>query len=485
MRQPGRALARTTLVAASLAVLAVLLRLPFQVHQLWAWDSVLYARALEQGFHVDYELATQRPHPPGSLFYVVTAAAVRIAAADSNSALVLVSIVASALATAGIFLIARRLASEGAALVAAAAFAVNPLVWTYSEVAYPYTVLGLGSIVVAAACLAARSGRPGGLMLASASLGLAAGFRQDLLLLLGPLWIATLLGHAPRDQIRAVATVAVTSAVWLIPTVVLSDGPGAYLVALAKQTEFVARTYSVPRQGLDALSANLATIAHGVGWGLFLIGAFAPLALAARRGRSFLLLWSAPAIAFFMLVHIGEWGYTLSILPALYVAAAIGLDLASRATAPFGSLRPVLVTAGVVAAAAVFIVSPGPFSASAVETHDRELAARVRYVRATFAAESTAILAREDFLLVRYYLPEYRAWFYDPEPYGKTKARHRKRMTNVTAMVVFTQGLQPRGDQRVDYLECARGVRIAYIPVGPEDILELVGDRYFTSREPE
>ena len=78
-------------VAAGLAALVIVARLPFATHTLWAWDSVLYARALEQGFHVGVDLADQRPHPPGYLFYVGGAAAARLFTGDSNAALVVTS----------------------------------------------------------------------------------------------------------------------------------------------------------------------------------------------------------------------------------------------------------------------------------------------------------------------------------------------------------------------------------------------------------
>ncbi len=64
------ALARAVAVPAGLFALVLASRLPFVTHALWAWDSVLYARALEHGFHVDFDLADQRPQPPGYLLYV-------------------------------------------------------------------------------------------------------------------------------------------------------------------------------------------------------------------------------------------------------------------------------------------------------------------------------------------------------------------------------------------------------------------------------
>jgi len=70
-------LTRPALIAGALFALTLATRVPFASAQLWAWDSVLYARAIEDGFHVDYATATQRPHPPGYIFYVATTAVAR------------------------------------------------------------------------------------------------------------------------------------------------------------------------------------------------------------------------------------------------------------------------------------------------------------------------------------------------------------------------------------------------------------------------
>lgn len=180
---------RPALIAAALFALTLATRVPFMSGQLWAWDSVLYARALEDGFHVDYVTANQRPHPPGYLFYVAIAAFARQFTGDSNSALVLISMFASALTAAALFLLARRFATERSAAFVALGFALSPLVWHYSEVAYPYTLLGLLSVALAA-CFADTRGRGvKAALLASAALGASAGFRQDLLWILGPLWV--------------------------------------------------------------------------------------------------------------------------------------------------------------------------------------------------------------------------------------------------------------------------------------------------------
>ncbi|MDP9283319.1 MAG: DUF2723 domain-containing protein, partial [Chloroflexota bacterium] len=117
-------------IAAALAALVFATRVPFAAKTLWAWDSVLYARALEQGFHVGVDLADQRPHPPGYLFYVGAAAMARLLTRDSNAALVIVSVLASALTAAAVYLLCRRYADRALAVVVALGAATAPLAWT-------------------------------------------------------------------------------------------------------------------------------------------------------------------------------------------------------------------------------------------------------------------------------------------------------------------------------------------------------------------
>src|SRR5439155_10275511 len=76
------------LVAAAIFVVTVVTRVPFATAHLYAWDSTLYARALEHGFRVTADPATESPHPPGYIWYVAVAALVRLAVHDSNAALV-------------------------------------------------------------------------------------------------------------------------------------------------------------------------------------------------------------------------------------------------------------------------------------------------------------------------------------------------------------------------------------------------------------
>jgi hypothetical protein len=471
---------------AALVLLAVLAsRAPFAAQQLWAHDSVLYASAIEQGFHVDDDLRDQRPHPPGYILYVASANAAHAAGLDSNAALVLVSALASAIGAALLFLMARRRVGEGIALVAALAYAANPLVWQYSEIAYPYTVLGLGSIGIAWSCVSARGRGLRPAIAASMVFAIAGGFRQDLLLLLFPLWLWCIAPLGRRRAAIAAVSAALICLVWLVPTVALSGGLGEYFGALRGQAAYVRDAYSVVAQGWPALVANVDATSYAVGWGLL---AVAPLAFAstvaitrrAWRERStgvlgFALLWSFPALALYVVLHIGDWGYVLSALPGLYLLGAHAL---AKLAGEIGR-RPALTSgwgALVVAPALLFVLAPAPFSADAIVWHDRELAARFAYVRENFPARTTMILTREDFLLVRYYLSEYRARQYDPEPY--LKSWRRMRTSRVEHVVVFTRGLVPDQPVEVRRVTCSKGIELVYIDVVPGAVLEFRGERY-------
>jgi hypothetical protein len=480
---------RTHAVALLLFVMVLVSRVPFASHTLWAHDSVLYANAIERGFHVDDDLAQQRPHPPGYILYVATAGLARAAGLGSNDALVLVSALASALAAVALFLLARRWTSRTIAMIAAIGFAANPLVWQYSEIAYPYAVLALGSIAVASCCLLAhgRGLRAG--IAASIAFGIAGGFRQDLLILLLPLWGWSIAPLGLRRGVITAASVALAVMAWLVPTIALSGGIGEYFDALQSQAGYVRETYSIAGQGAPAFIANLAATSWAAGWGLLLMGplAFATGFVAVRRrwrvrrvDAGFMLLWTLPPLGVYVLLHIGDWGYILSALPGLYVLGARALQ---SLTSAFPSGRRLTLAGSwgalVMAPAALFVLGTLPFSAARLAAHDGDLIARVTYVREHFQPKATLILTREDYLLVRYYLPEFRARQYDPEPYTRSSMRMRTR--RVDRVVVFTAGLVPDRQLDVRRVQCKKGVELVYMDVLPDAVLDFKGERYALS----
>lgn len=427
-------------VAAILAVLVLASRVPFAPKTLWAWDSVLYARALEQGFHVGADLMDQRPHPPGYVFYVALASAFRLLTRDSNAALVGVSILASSLTAAAVYLLCRRYAGRALSVAAALGAASAPLAWTYGEVAMPYALLGLLSIVLAMSLREARSRPWPAALLASLGLGLAAGFRQDVLLLLGPLWLWMIAARSWRERVMCAGALGVAALAWFVPTAALSGGAAAYLASLGGQAGRVSELS--PAAGADALLRNTLLTVYALWWGL--VG-FALLLLAAAVARvrsrrrltenaAFFALWLVPAALVYVTIHIGDPGYLMSMLPGLYVAcAALLAPLALNAPRAAVAFVALLVAVNVGA----FLAADTPFSARAIARHDSSLDQRVAFIRSKFPPASTAILAQSEYLTARYYLGEYRVLFFGDHPEVLSQAVREVRVTSPSTIVIF------------------------------------------------
>ena len=438
-------------VAAVIAAVVLVSRIPFVSQTLWAWDSVLYARAIEQGFHVGTDLGDQRPHPPGYFFYVGLAAIIRVVMRDSNAALVVISVVASALTAAAVYCVCRRYADRSLALLVALGAAFAPLMWTYGEIAMPYALLGLLSVVLAVALRDARRRTWPAALAASAGLGLAAGLRQDVVLLLGPLWLWMLWVRPWRERGLSVIALGLASLVWFVPSAVLSGGFAEYVGSLSGQAARVSELS--PAAGGDALLRNTLLTVYALWWGLLgfalLLVAASVAALTARRRLSeetlFFALWLIPAALVYVTIHIGDPGYLMSMLPGLYVAcAALLAPIARRAPAPVITTAALAVAISVV----VFTIGETQFSRSALARHDRVLNERVAAVRGQ-SPSSIVILARSQYLAARYYLPDYRVLFDGAAPEVLSSKVREVRLSAPAGIVYFGDDVPSGGSTPV------------------------------------
>lgn len=463
-------------VAAAFAGATALSRLPFTTRQLWEWDSVLYARALEQGFQVSDVLARSRPHPPGYVFYVASAGLARALGLGTNDALVAVSVVASALGAAAAYLIFARLAGRAVAAFTTLGIAASPLFWLHGEVASPYALLVPLSALLALAMVAARRRGTGAAIGASAALGLAAGFRQDILIFLGPLWLWAILPSPPRTRSVAMAAAGIACLTWFVPSALLSGGPLAYLDSTGRQFTSLSGTTAM---GPRSIEGNVAIVGEAVGWtmllfGLILIGLVLARLLAVARGSrvhpierwqlAFLTLWIVPPLFFFTIVHVGEWGQLLALAPPLFALTAVLLrgpfdELPARARALLGGA---LVAAAMVSAA--FFVGGGDpvFSAAGLAEHDRSTLERTAYVRTHHGPADTLILAGPELLVAGHYLPGYAIAFSDDRATG-TYERH---LTRATAVVVYAPSAAPRAPDLSAALRPGYGLAIMTLPAG-------------------
>jgi hypothetical protein len=233
--------------------------------------------------------------------------------------------------------------------------------------------------------------------------------------------------------------VGVAALAWFLPSASLSGGLTAYLASLGGQASRVSELS--PAAGSDALVRNTLLTVYALFWGLLgfalLLAAGIVAWLTARRRLSeetmFFALWLVPAAFVYVTIHIGDPGYLMSVLPGLYVACAALLAPIARRAAPIVLPWTALFVA---INAAVFALGDGPFSASAIATHDRVTGQRAAAVRA-MAPSSTVVLARSDYLIARYYLPGYTVLFDGAAPEVLSSAVREMRVTSPTAVFYF------------------------------------------------
>src|SRR3972149_1070502 len=138
-------------------------------------------------------------------------------------AMVLVSMALSAAAVAATYWAGSRLFSRSVGLAAALLLLTSVTFWTYGAVALAYPALALAG-ALALGLTAPPPMRPSAALVMSLLLGLASGFRPDLLLWLSPLWAWTLLRSGWRSAVPAAALAFALVLGWLVPTMVLSGG---------------------------------------------------------------------------------------------------------------------------------------------------------------------------------------------------------------------------------------------------------------------
>ena len=104
-------------------------------------------------------------------------------------------------------------------------------------------------------------------------------------------------------------------------------------------------------------------------------------------------------------MHIGEWGFVLSLVPGMYVLLAWLLARVAGTRAGRG-VATALVLANAVGCALLFLAGDDPvFSRASLVAHDRATEAKTDWIRA-HAPPSAIIVASAEVLVASYYLPD-------------------------------------------------------------------------------
>ncbi len=420
------------LIALGLLVATVALRLPFASRTLFAWDSANFALALNQ-----YNVAFHQPHPPGYPLYVAIAKLIDSFVFDANASFVIISIAASGLAVAALYLLASRLYDPWTGFVSALLLAVSVGFWGYGEVAYPYSALALFGILMAGLCWMMWQGHRSVAILSGLVLGISGGIRQDTLLFLGPLWLVSVWGTGLLRFALSSVVLGLSVASWLYPAIQLSGGWDVFQQASAAQGYLVLPSSSALYNGINGIRHNTLLLGHSIdqmfgatalvtvyGLGRFLTFR----GLVTDQRLRFLLLWFVPPVLVYTMVHIGEPGYVLSVTPVLCIVTAVAIRdishdarsalllVASRSRQLRGLSSVAWTSSAIVGVALVMILmawnanaflrTAGPGRWSEISSIDSIISRQVEYAR-QLAPSSTVVLAKERYRQMQYYLQGY------------------------------------------------------------------------------
>jgi hypothetical protein len=310
--------------AFAIFLVAVAVRVPFRASYLVNWDSVNFALGVGA-----FDLESHQPHPPGYLGYVLLGRIIDWFVGDPVVALVAISVVAGAAATMWVYVLASRIVSERAALISAGLFGTSPLVWYYSEVPLTYIVeVALALPLVILVLEARKRASPGLLYGATALLALMGAVRQTSLVLFLPLLVYGALAFHWKTRLKGASILGGLALIWLIPLIVMSGGPVNYL-QLSRQLAELTGGATWLGSGAGVLQ-NFIVVTIAVVLGMHLALLAVPLELAsketspplAREHRHLMVAWGLPAFLTYLLVHSGQLGYVLLLLPIGIIWAA-------------------------------------------------------------------------------------------------------------------------------------------------------------------
>jgi len=323
--------------------LGIATRIPFRERLVTHADTWLFIDGMAH-----YDVSMGAPHFPGYILYVMSAKAVDLFLHDPLSSLLVLSLFCSGSFVAGSYWLGRELFNARTGIYCGLFALTGPMIWSYGTVGLSYMIEASLALWMAWACYRALGGDCGQVLISAFALGLTAGFRQDALLFLLPMWLYAIRRAGWLRILQGLTCLAVTVAAWLVPMMLLSGGAASYLATALQHMPTAVLPTSVFVNGLQALLGNGSRLAMAL---LLALGAgWLPLAwhlmrmIARRRDqepggqimhmgrdlRMLLICWILPGSAFLVAIHTLQPGQCFAFMPAFLLLSATSLDAITR-----------------------------------------------------------------------------------------------------------------------------------------------------------
>jgi len=387
-------------------------------------------------------------------------------------------------------------------LVAALLLCSDSNFWQFSAtgMAYPQGIFWACIVALTAYLGRIRGAQAGRWSIVSAILlGIACGFRQQVVMFLGPMWLWLSRHSGWRRIIGGLLIVAVLSAASIA---VMSHWAGDYSVLQASNraqwTEVIysSSVFAAAKEGLNAAIQKFteriavwSQLLFGGNSHLSAIAWLIPLIYAGGRllrpqliwhddRVQLLVAWLLPIIGFHLLIHMLNRGYALIYLPALCLIAAVGIylfctDLSGllpgKQSRSFPACMTVVVAAAVVLNVGVFTLQSAP----ATRAHARQLQSVITHIQNNYQPEEAVIVqsdARMFYHIIHYYLPQYKGYLLQQTmspPRPSLAFASPVRLPDSVTSVIF---LNPKARVRPEpeLVELPTGAAVGVVQVGPE-----------------
>lgn len=317
-----------------LSIVFFLTTLPFATRYPFNWDASQFILGVE-----NYSVEMHQPHPPGYPLLIAVAKVLSLGV-EAHTALLMESMAFALVAVIGMYVLIFRIwGKRWLALVTSLAWLLNPALWLYRETGLTYTIDSAATVMLLLWTERIFKGHHPQRYAIYSAIGLAVfgGFRPSMIALLAPVllfqWI----------YIRSWKTVAwsalaafLTCLPWYIPMVLDSGGLAAYReMSQALYLESASANsvlYGAPLSNtLQQLQFTIITVL--VSWNSMLLLMIAGVLISiycrlrGTRVVDWRYVWLSAAvlimpITVFGVLHIGQLGYVLIMLPVGYLLCA-------------------------------------------------------------------------------------------------------------------------------------------------------------------
>jgi hypothetical protein len=328
---------RWILSGLTLIALLVASRWPLAPRYLITFDEINFALSLDH-----FNPALHQPQPPGDPLYVFLLKLLSFGIPRVETLFLVSGLLLSTAALALLWAFGEAMLGPGRGIVAALLLLFNPVFWL-SALTNPVRLCYAVGAPAVALCLFLALQRRSQLwfLIALAALGLAAGFRPDLAMMLTPLvlWTAFRLQPGWKTLATALVLFLLCVATWLP---ILSVATGGW-----RALYDVLRSYFVDQtRATSAVTGAAAGAAGNMAWEAIVWSCLGTLSwlwalprvlrrkpiigLHPTIGRSLLLWWFLPGLLFYAAIHVGDPDHTLAIVPATCLAGAAVLAAMSE-----------------------------------------------------------------------------------------------------------------------------------------------------------